>query len=47
MVMVTPTATHIGILRETSTDHYDAVDIVSNIHITRLEPIIPQPTAKS
>lgn len=46
MVMVTPTATHIGILRDTSTDQYDAVDIVSNAHITLLEPIVPKKPSK-
>jgi hypothetical protein len=44
MVMVTPFTTHIGIVRTVPLDSplYDAVDIVSNEHISVLEPIIPR-----
>jgi hypothetical protein len=43
MIMVTPRTTHIGIIRNAPAESnlYDAVDVVSNVHIVRLEPIIP------
>jgi hypothetical protein len=47
LVIVTLRTTHIGIVRNVpqDSDLYDAVDVIANVHIARLEPILPAQTS--
>jgi hypothetical protein len=42
LVWVGNRETHIGLLRNTASEFWDESVIVSNIHITSLEPIVPE-----
>jgi hypothetical protein len=44
LVFVGNRETIIGIVRDTASDFWDEPVFVSNIHITRLEPLVPETT---